>query len=50
MLRCIIGVILKVAINKISLKKFMFYLNQNTKYFLKYLVPSYALYLLDVEY
>ncbi|XBT18297.1 MAG: tRNA pseudouridine(38-40) synthase TruA [Candidatus Shikimatogenerans sp. Tduv] len=49
MIRSIIGVILKISTNKISFNKF-FFLLKNKKYFIKYLLPSYALYLLDVKY
>ncbi|XBT18619.1 MAG: tRNA pseudouridine synthase A [Candidatus Shikimatogenerans sp. Tcar] len=53
MIRCIIGTILKISTNKLSLIKFIsnYYLkDKKYKNFLKYLVPSYALYLLNVKY
>ncbi|XCC45384.1 MAG: hypothetical protein ABUS76_00575 [Candidatus Shikimatogenerans sp. Ttur] len=49
MIRCIIGIILKISLNK---KNFFFFFKcfKKKKKFLKYLIPSYGLYLLNVEY
>ncbi|XBT18572.1 MAG: hypothetical protein ABNO82_00495 [Candidatus Shikimatogenerans sp. Tder] len=54
MIRCIIGIILKISTNQFTLIKFISYLffkkKKKKHIFLKYLVPSYALYLLNIKY